>query len=190
MDTALTAALIAAAITAIGWLANHFLSVKAALDRRRHETRLAHVEKQLEQLYGPLLFLILEGKSAFRDFCQTLGRNYVFDGNGHIRPDDLKTWLYWVDNEFMPRNLAIQNLLASKAHLIVGERMPDSYLSFIDHYNSWRVRHLRWKEEQVPYTWHAKTNWPDQFDNDVIKEYEKLKGLQIRLASLVRGMEA
>ncbi|MGP3950096.1 hypothetical protein [Streptomyces sp. 7N604] len=189
MDATFTATLIAAIVTAGGWLVNHALSGRADRRRKQYETRLAHVEKQLEQLYGPLLFLVQEGQSAFREFCDTLGQNVAFDNNG-LNPEQMDLWLFWVDNEFMPRNAAIQNLLSSQAHLVVGDRMPDSYLMFIDHYNSWRVTHLRWKEKGVPYSWHAKYNWPKQFDVDVIEAYGRLKNLQAQLAGLVRGIEA
>jgi hypothetical protein len=190
MDAALLAALIAAIVTVAGWIANHALTTRAERTRKRHEARLAYVERQLEQLYGPLLFLVEEGRSAFHDFCGTLGRNVVFTGEGSLTPDELQLWLFWVDHEFMPRNEAIQSLLSSKAHLIVGDRMPESYLQFVDHHNSWRISHARWKEEGVSYSWHAKTNWPRQFELDVIDSFARLKNTQAQLAGLVRGVEA
>ncbi|UKY50807.1 hypothetical protein [Streptomyces inhibens] len=190
MDSTFLAAVIAAAVTAGGWLVNHTLSARADLKRRKAEARLTHIENQLEQLYGPLLFLIKEGRSAFHDFCETLGHNYVFAPGRPLSPEEQELWLFWVDREFMPRNEAIQDLLSSKTHLIAGHQMPDSYMAFIDHYNSWRVTHLRWKEKGVPYSWHSKVNWPQSFETDVITTYERLKSLQIQLTGLVRGMEA
>ncbi|MDG4859704.1 hypothetical protein P8605_16355 [Streptomyces sp. T-3] len=190
MDPALLATLIAAVVTAGGWIANHALSTRADRRRKEHEARLAHVEKQLEQLYGPLVFLVEEGRSAFRDFCDTLGRPFVFAGDDSLTARELELWLFWVDHHFMPRNQAVQELLSAKAHLIVGDRIPDSYVAFIDHYNSWRVNHLRWKEQGVAYSWHAKANWPRQFDTDVLESFERLKSLQVQLAGLVRGVEA
>ncbi|WP_059009722.1 hypothetical protein [Streptomyces specialis] len=185
MDVTLAAALIAAVVTAGGWLANHLLATRAERLRRRREARLAHVERQLSELYGPLFFLVHEGKSSFEDFCRNLGRPYVFGPGGTITPEDLDVWLFWVDQDFMPRNQEVQRLLSSKAHLIVGETMPDSYLAFMDHYNSWRVSHLRWREKGVPYRWTAATNWPVEFGRDVITTYAELKRLQNHLAELV-----
>ncbi|MFF1658859.1 hypothetical protein [Streptomyces sp. NPDC058255] len=190
MDSTFLAALIAATVTAGGWITNHALSARSDLKRRQSEARLTYVENQLEQLYGPLLFLIEEGRSAFHDFCDTLGRNYVFVAGSPISQEERELWLFWVDHEFMPRNKAIQDLLSSRTHLIVGDRMPSSYLAFIEHHNSWRVTHLRWKEEGVPYSWHSKANWPRSFEADVIETYGRLKNLQVQLAGLVRGIEA
>jgi hypothetical protein len=189
MDSTLLAALIAALATAVGWIVNSALSNRAELRRRRAEARLTHVEQQLEQLYGPLLFLVQEGRSAWQDFCDTLGRNVVFPNGRPLSEEEKALWLFWVDHEFMPRNEAIQSLLSSKTHLIAGDQMPDSFMAFIEHYNAWRVTHLRWKKDGVPYSWHSKVNWPMTFETDVIQSYERLKNLQIQMAGLVRGME-
>ncbi|NEE21624.1 hypothetical protein G3M58_86085 [Streptomyces sp. SID7499] len=187
MDNALTATLVAASVSVTGWAVNYVLGQASERNRQKREARLHHIEKQLEQLYGPLFFLLHEGTSSFRDFCQTLGRPYIFGPGDEISPADLETWLFWVDNDLMPRNVAIQELLASNAHLIEGPRMPASYLEFIDHHNSWRVSHLRWKEEGVPYRWRARTEWPSSFERDVIATYEELKRRQAELGGLLAG---
>ncbi|WP_052867428.1 hypothetical protein [Streptomyces niger] len=101
---------------------------------------------------------------------------------GTLSGAQLDTWLFWVDNDLMPRNRAIQNLLAAKAHLIDAAHMPASYLAFLDHHNSWHVSHLRWKEEGVPYRWHSRTPWPEEFACDVITAFENLKQRQEELA--------
>ncbi|WP_447035889.1 hypothetical protein [Streptomyces sp. DSM 118878] len=189
MDSTLLAALIAAMATAAGWIINSALGSRAELRRRQAEAQLTHVEQQLEQLYGPLLFLVKEGRSAWQDFCDTLGRNAVFLNGRPLSEEEKALWLFWVDHEFMPRNEAIQRLLSSKTHLIAGDQMPDSFMEFIAHYNAWRVTHLRWKEDGVPYSWHSKVNWPMKFEVDVIESYERLKNLQIQMAGLTRGME-
>ncbi|WP_433919514.1 hypothetical protein OIE50_33650 [Streptomyces canus] len=185
VDTTFMAALLAAVVTAGGWLANHWLSGRAERTRRLYETSLAHVDKQLEELYGPLVFLVQEGRTAWRDFCDTLGREVVFEGPGALTEEEIDLWLFWVDNEFIPRNSAIQILLSSKAHLVVGNSMPDSHLAFIEHHASWRVAHLRWKDKGVAYRWHAKVNWPKQFETEVIETYKELKNRQAELAGHV-----
>ncbi|MFI1032221.1 hypothetical protein [Streptomyces sp. NPDC020951] len=184
MDNTITVAIIAASVSVIGWLVNHILSEQSERNKAKRQALLSHIEKQLEELYGPLFFLMHEGDSSFKDFLETVGRNYVFV-NGEIREEDLHAWLFWVDNDLMPRNHAIQKLLSSKAHLIDASRMPESFLAFLDHYNSWRVSHLRWKEEGVPYRWHSRTNWPREFHRDVVKTYERLKRRQEELIGIL-----
>ena len=117
----------------------------------------------------------MEGQRTFKDLLETLGRNYVFDQNKPISPEDLKLWLFWVENDFFPRNEKIQQLLMTKTHLIEGGTIPKSFLQFLEHYNSWKVLHLRWQKEGASYSWHSKTNWPTSFEKDVLTTFESLK---------------
>jgi hypothetical protein len=175
MNTALTVAILGAVVTAIGWLITHILSTSA---ERRHQRLIAQVEftkQQLEELYGPLAFLILEGEQSFRDLLEALGRNYVFPPNDHIEGDELNIWLFWVENDFFPRHQKIVDLLASKTHLIEGERVPDSFLAFLNHRHSWKINHELWQKQGVAYSWHSKVNYPREFPKEVLSTFEHLK---------------
>jgi hypothetical protein len=190
MQQALIVAAIAAAVTAFGWLVNYALSTRAERHRQALAARLLHVERQLERLYGPLVFLIHEGRASISDLLGTLGRSYIFKDQHNISDEDLGLWLFWVDNDLMPRNAAIEALLSTQSHLIVGNNMPSSYLAFIQHYNAWRISHLRWKKEQVGYSWHSKNNWPHSFEPDVIEVFELLKREQAALLGAVGQRES
>ena len=185
MGTAAITTAFAAVLTAAGWLVTHILSVRAEREKQRAIGHLSFVEKQLEGLYGPLVLLVLEGRSTFRDLLSNLGRGYVFSGTQPLSKEDLSLWLFWVDNDFMPRNQRIQELLAGKSHLIHGNEIPESYLTFLDHYNSWQITHKRYKEEGVPYQWHSKANWPKQFEDDIICTFRELKETQAKLIGLI-----
>lgn len=187
MDTAVIVAVITAAVSIAGWFANHVLAARSERKRLRLTAQLAQVDKQLEELYGPLAFLVYEGRATFQDLLDTLGRDYVFADGRPLPQDELRLWLFWVDHDLMPRNAAIQELLSSKAHLIVGGDIPDSYLRFLDHYNSWRVTHERWKTEGIAYSWHSKMNWPLDFDHDVITSFRQLRRRHAELIGEVSG---
>ena len=103
------------------------------------------------------------------------------------RPDDLELWLYWVDNEFMPRNKSIKALLSSHTHLVAGGILPPSFIRFLDHHNSWNIEHLRWKEQQIPYAWHSKINWPRDFEDEVIATFENLMKEHAALIGIIGG---
>jgi hypothetical protein len=84
-------------------------------------------------------------------------------------------WLFWVDNEAMPRNENIKQLLMSKTHLIDGPAIPISYIQFLEHHNAWTFDHLRWRNAGIPYSWHSKVNWPDTFEDEVFSTFMRLK---------------
>lgn len=175
MDTSVVVALIAGAVSAVGWMVNHILTERRDRIRQRTEASLKHVERQLEELYGPMAFLLYEARRTYQDLLDTLKRDYVFIKGKPLPEQELKTWLFWAEKSFLPRNEQIKELLTSKTHLIEGTRFPDSYVAFLDHQNSWSIQHKRWKEEGIEYSWHSKINWPVDFEREVIETFEFLK---------------
>lgn len=193
MDATIAAAVIAAAISAIGWLVNYSFTSREERNRRRFETReeqlrrsfeaqLSHVNKQLEQLYGPLFFLIHESDVSWSSLLEHFGRNHPFEAGRQMSEADMATWRFWVENDLMPRNAEIQSLLSTKSHLIEGPEMPQSYIDFIEHHNHWVVNHRRLKQEGASYPWRSKRNWPDLFGEEVKGTYKSLKRKQAELS--------
>jgi hypothetical protein len=174
MEPAITVAVIAAAVSAVGWIVNYILTSRSERERTRLTSRLNHVEKQLEFLYGPLAFLVYEGRQTWEDLLHKLGRNHVFVAGHELPQQELDLWLFWVEHDFMPRNLTIKNLLASNAHLIDGAELPRSYIEFLNHHNSWQIQHQRWKEQDIEYSWHSDINWPGAFEDEVVSTFTRL----------------
>ena len=131
---------------AVGWLVSHQLALHK--DRRNHQlqSQLQFVERQIEEFYGPLAASLYEGRRTFQDLLDYLGREYVFLYDQELTEEELRTWLYWVETDFLPRNEYIKNF----------------------HCNSWAVRHRRWKDQQVEYNWRSTVDWPEEFESQVI----------------------
>ncbi|MBC3806695.1 hypothetical protein H8K52_04960 [Undibacterium seohonense] len=175
MEPPVWAATIVAGSAAFGWFVTHWLTLQREESRRRLEAQLNFIERQIEELYGPLAAVLFEGRRTFRDLLDSLGRDYVFPENGKLPEGELRTWLFWAEADFLPRNEYIKTLLMTKAHLIQGGEFPESYLAFLDHCNSWAVNHRRWREQQIKYSWHSKFDWPDAFETQVIATFRALK---------------
>jgi len=182
MDIRTTVALSAVVVTIAGWLINHILQSHRELKAKKREALLQYTQKQLEELYGPLAFLIIEGRRTFKDLLEVFGRKYVFVDDKPLSKEEFKIWMFWAENDFLPRNEKIKSLLMSKTHLIEGEEIPESYITFLDHCNSWQINHLRWKKENVEYSWRSKIDWPKEFSKDVLDTF---KTLRRRHASLI-----
>jgi hypothetical protein len=173
MNTALIVAILGAVITALGWLITNILSTST---ERRHQRLIAQVEftkQQLEELYGPLAFLVLEGEQSERDLRELIG-NDIFK-NEEIEEDALKTWLFWVENDFFPRHQKIVDLLSSKTHLIEGESISKSFLAFLSHSHSWKIIHERWQKLGIEYAWYSKVRYPLEFNKEILSTFEYLK---------------
>jgi hypothetical protein len=174
VNVAITAAVITAVVTGVGWIVNHVLSERAERKRVRQAAQLSHVQEQLKKLYGPLAFLLWEGADTFEDLWNTLGPASIFREDHTLTDDELQLWLFWVDHDFMPRNTTIQRLLSTNTHLIEGGEMPKSYREFLDHHNNWRIHHERWTKNGIEYCWHSKVDWPQSFEADIIATFKAL----------------
>lgn len=179
-------ALIAAAVAVLGWLVNHQLTSARDRAARRLDATLKFTERQLEELYGPLAVILLSSRDTFRDLLTQLGRDFVFHGEHPLPPEELKTWLFWVEHDAFPRNKRIADLLMTKTHLIEADRFPESYLAFFQHHNSWVLRHERWQEQGIEYSFHSNTNWPQQFAEDVLATFQELKSRHAALLARQR----
>src|SRR5579859_4773610 len=131
MDVTWAIALLGAIVTAFGWLVTHILSTTA--ENRRHSlvSQMEFTRQQLEELYGPLAFLLLEGRQTFQIFIELIGRDdFKNEDIASFSDAELKAWLFWVDTDFFPRNEKIKDLLSKHTHLIEGGEVPQSYLMF------------------------------------------------------------
>src|SRR5437868_3288583 len=125
MSVPILVAIISGLVTVIGWRVSHILLTRREDENRRMDASLRFIERQLEELYGPLAFLVCDSSKAFKGFLETLGRPHVFHADDPLPEPELKLWLFWVDNYLFPKNEKIKELLTTKTHLIEGDVMPD-----------------------------------------------------------------
>src|SRR5947209_5880119 len=118
MDVTLAVALLGAVVTALGWLISHILSASSENRRQRLISQMKFTKQQLEELYGPLAFLILEGRQTARDLLDALNWDYTSHKEGPLTEQESQIWFFWVENDFFPRNQKIKELLSNKTHLI------------------------------------------------------------------------
>jgi hypothetical protein len=188
MDAAIAVAVITGALTALGWLVNYALAGRREREARAIGALLAHTERQLERLYGPLEFQMIEGRQVFQDLLEDLGRGWVFPLDERLEGDELRRWHFFLEHSGLPGNERIRELLAENTHLIEGDRMPASYQAFLEHYSSWKLEHLRWEKEGAEYRWHSRVNWPIEFERDVHETFESLMERHAALRGKVRRL--
>lgn len=176
MDTALLVAIITATASILSWVVSSIFSSWREKRKEKLEARLKFIDKQLEELYGPLAFLVHEGENSFKSIFKTNRKKWVsLKGDDPIPKEQLELWIFWVENDFFPRNEKIKHLLMEKTHLIEGAKVPDSHLQFMEHYNTWKLDHLRWTEDGVDYPFISRVNFPDEFNDEVLETFSLLK---------------
>ncbi len=142
----------------------------AALLAKDRAAGVRWAERQLKELYGPLLRLNAQGLAAVRGYTR-------------LNPDDLDQarWKVWAEREMLPRNEETRRVLAAGFGLLEGEAPSDSVRAFLVHQHSWALRHLRWQREKGEYDWGSRTNWPVDFSKEVEASYQILLDRRARL---------
>jgi hypothetical protein len=181
MDTTILLAILAAAVTAIGWMINYILSGRDERRKEQLDASHAFLQSQLEELYGPLALFIQDSRRSHRDLLATLGREQIFVPGQELTDAERKAWIFWIENDIFPRNDKISALLRGQTHLIEGDHVPQSYLDFLDHHTSWKLSHMRWKQENVDYPLRSRVDYPGDFQQQVLDTFEKLKEKQARI---------
>lgn len=154
---------------------------RAAREQYRREATLKHLERQLSDLYGPLTFLLLEGDQVFDDLCQDFGDEWR-EGRRYLTDEaEIKKWIYWAENYFIPRNQAVQTLLSQQSHLIEGAQLPPSFQKFARHHASWTLEMKRWREKGVGDGLFSRHSWPVEFSEEVESTFQLLKQRHARL---------
>lgn len=176
MDAAIVIALIGAIVTMVGWVANNVLSSISERRREKLNFQIEHTRQQLQKLYGPLAFLMFEGRQSYEELFIVLGRKYVFrTDDDELSEPERETWLFWAEHVFLPHNERIKSLMAKNVHLIEGPQLPKSWLAFLDHANSWQLHHERYLSSGKSYSLRSRINWPATFEDEVISTFAMLK---------------
>jgi hypothetical protein len=210
-NSGFTATIITTAITTAfaitAGIFNHIMSGKRDRENQQKTASLKYTEQQLEELYGPLAFLIWEGRSTYTDLVKKFlemrnekhileslkgkekSQKYILESLKGKEENDYKIfpfkdeaevelWTFWIEKDAFSRHEKIKKLLMTKTHLIEGITMPDSYHLFLNYHNSWKMEHLRWQEQKVKYLWISKFAFPKEFESDITETFERLKTRQ------------
>jgi len=153
-----------------------------------YQGQLARVNKQLEELYGPLLALSSSNTAAWREFVRRFrpGRAHVFDGS-EVSDQDRQTWILWMNSVFLPSNRRSAELITTKAHLMVDDAVPQCLLDFCAHVAGYEVTAKRW--EQGDYTVLSSViNHPGgEYNRHIQQRFLELKQLQQRLLAVTES---
>jgi hypothetical protein len=166
LETVSLSAIVAAAITLTGWFITSGLAKRREDEGRRQQAALKHLERQIEELYGPLLGLIQQSGAVFTVARQ---RHELKDS------DSEAAWQYFIEKYFLPLNLQMVRLLSTNVHLRDTDTWPPSYLEFFTHQAQFESLHNLWADKRIDSASIKGAGWPKQFGEDVGKTLNDLK---------------
>ena len=141
------------------------------------ELERVRIDRQLTELYRPLLALVLESRKSVETFMETkLHREYIFPTDRSLEGEELKLWLEQAEGDTMPRNERMCALVRAKRDLVDGPDLPPSFKALLEHQDAWRAEHAKWKQDRVPYAnWKSPSPFPKGLQGDLEDAIEKLE---------------
>jgi hypothetical protein len=140
----------AAFISAIAALAVTGLSLVASQrsSRRLSERndQLIRVNRQLAELYGPMLTIAGSTDVAWRTFMEAHcpGEVTVIDKDGLLLVDRTE-WTVWVEHVLMPLNRQLRDCIIQRGDLLIDDGMPQVLLRFCAHVAAWEATIAKWQ---------------------------------------------
>jgi hypothetical protein len=166
------AAILTVVLAFAGYLVT-FLSARMLAQRR---DKLKLVNKRLNEFYGPLYVASEAGNIAYRSLLERQGK----EKSDPILDSEMKDWVLWMKTIFMPLNDIREKVIIEKAHLIVGEQMPQCLLDFVTHVVGYKAVLSKWAEGDYAER-RSTIGWPPEFDAYVRRSYAALKAEQTEL---------
>jgi hypothetical protein len=156
----------------VGYLATAWSAKMLAI----RKDKLEHVNRRLNELYGPLYVASQAGNIAYRSLLKKQGKAQSYP----ILDSEMKEWMLWMTTIFMPLNDIREKIIIEKAYLIVEEQMPQCLLDFVTHVVGYKAVLAKWAEKD--YSERRSTiGWPPEFDLYVERSYAALKAQQTQL---------
>ena len=134
--------------------------------------RIRWIERQIAELYEPLVKLNAQGFAAVKGYQK-----------GQADDVDQARWKVWAERAFLPRNEETRRIVAAGVALVEGDGLSEPFLDFLAHQHSWALRHARWQAEKGDYDWGSRTNWPAAFSMECEKTYQALLDRRARLVA-------
>jgi len=128
---------------------------------------MTRTERQLDELYRPLLALVEESRLSYLDFKKREGREELLPTNRTLTDEEMKRYLEHVEKDMFPRNEKMCALIRSKRDLVDGPDLPASWKALLEHQDGWSEDHAKWRKEGVAYPFHARTSFPRTLEKEL-----------------------
>ena len=160
--------LVALVSALIGFLVNHYLTLLREVNVRRRAETAHYLERQIGELYGPLLGMIEHSEMIYEILRKKLAQQAApkIDFT-KLNEQDGQVWRFFQERFFLPMNAEIRDLIRSKTHLLERGLMPESFLQFFVHEAHYACLHPLWKEHGISSLEVRGVSWPESFRRDV-----------------------
>ena len=175
------------AIAILSGLFTYFATFVEAL----RKDKLAYVNTQIEKLYGPLHALTKADDAAWKQLFPASGRSAInyFDSSNPPSVKQVDDWREWMKDVFQPLNMQMETAILNNSQLIIGEKMPNTFLQLIAHIESYKAVMATWKPSdsknkesyRSPKKNTTSIGYPSNIISCVEEDYKELRTTQQKL---------
>lgn len=171
MQTELLLAVLAAVVTALGWFVTYFLAKRREDNTRRLERTVMHLERQIEEFYGPLFNLVHQVVIANHVQHKIVGGTT----RGELSAEQTeKVRRFFRQRFFFPVHAEINQILKSRLHLVEGASMPEVFYRYVKHAVQEQAQAALWQEFQVDTSFVPGEPYPNELYQEVKGGLERL----------------
>lgn len=149
---------------------------------------LERINRQLADLYGPLMTLSATADISFRTFMKAHGNGNMSvldrDGTLFVEKDE---WMIWIRSVLMPLNRQLAERILQGGDLLLESEVPQVLLDFSAHVSSWEAVLAKWDQGDTRQLG-AVVNHPGrELSRYAVSSYSKLKASQAELLAIKEG---
>jgi hypothetical protein len=176
-------ALIGVAVAVIGY----FIKYRTDLQLAQRNDRLARINRQLSDFYGPLLALTESSDGAWQAFRKRYrsGGGSFWKNDPPLTEEDAIAWRLWMTTVFVPMQQRMMDIVLEHADLIEEPEMPPCLLALCAHVAGYQAVLRTWESGEISVKREdniSVVNFPSQDLADYAAEaFGRLKAEQARL---------
>lgn len=141
--------LLAGALSVLLAIVTYALNRYATLQFARRQARLDRVNRQLTELYGPLLSIFSVSKISIHSLRSKLRPGQAKYFRGGVEPlsdSEYARWRLWLLHVFGPGNRHARDLIYDKADLLIDQEIPPCLLAWCAQTQEYEVIFKQWED--------------------------------------------
>jgi hypothetical protein len=158
-------------------------AIRKEYEALRDQTALKHLQRQIEELYSPLLGLIQFGNVVNQVEFAKLPTARKNEDAANIKR-------YFAEKYYLPLNAQMSELIRAKIYLLDSDAIPESYQQFLAHAAQFECLHNLWKDMGVPSDDIPGKEYPKTFKAEVEGSLNELRRKYNEYISRLKTMDA
>lgn len=162
----------------LGYLVTYLNNLRLA----KRADQIKFITTQIDELYGPLYVITQSGQILFQalNFIGMEEGRIIINQDAPDSAEAISDWRIWVEEVFQPLNEQLEQIIISKAHLIIEEEMPQCLKRFLAHTAGYKAVIKKWQLGDFSESTSV-IHYPVEIEDYAEKSYLMLKEKQKKL---------